>query len=225
MGFAVGKGEEYEDLGYQDFVESRTLYNVLENDTIPEFYDRGHGNLPRAWVRKMKNAIAILGPAFNAHRMVEEYAQTAYLPAYNNFNYLSREAYAPAKELAAWRMDLMTKWDQIDIRQVRCETPDQIYVNEPIVVEAEVYLNGITAEHVRVEIYAGSVDKDGEFAQRQTVRMVSAKSLGEGLHLFRGEFRPGEAGRFGYTVRVMPHHPLLLDSHALGLIHWAGGER
>lgn len=225
VGFAIGRGEEYEDHGYQNFVESRALYNLLENEIIPEFYDRDHGNLPRAWVRQMKRALTILGPTFNAHRMVEEYARIAYLPAYNNFRCLSRDAFAPAKELAAWRMDLMTKWDRIEILDVRSGTPEQIYINEPILVEAEIYLNGITPNSVRVEIYAGSVDRDGEFAQRQTVRMTLSQDLGAGRYLFRGEFKPDEAGRFGYTVRVMPYHPLLLDSHALGLIYWAGRKQ
>ena len=73
VGWAIGKGEDYSDPDYQDFVELKTLYKVLEHDIIPDFYDRGRGELPRAWVARMKRAIAELGPRYSSHRMVEEY--------------------------------------------------------------------------------------------------------------------------------------------------------
>ena len=221
LGFAIGKGEEYDDHVYQDFVESRTLLNVLENDIIPEFWDRGHGNLPRSWVGKMKSAIKLLGPVFNAHRMVVDYAQTTYLPAFNNYNYLAKDDYKAAKELATWRMDLMTKWDKLKVRGVDTDAEQQIYVDEPIEVTAHVYLNGLSAEDVRVEVYHGTLDKDGRFSERETTRMAIREEVGEGWWIYAGEVRPSEAGRFGFTVRVMPHHPLLLDPHSLGLTHWA----
>ncbi|GAB6036992.1 alpha-glucan family phosphorylase [Fundidesulfovibrio butyratiphilus] len=220
-GWAIGQGEEYEDLSYQDFVESQTLYNLLENEIIPTFYDRGHGNLPRSWIRKMKNALRVLGPVFTSHRMVEDYAKNAYVPAIDNYNRLVRADYAAAKDLAQWRMEMMTKWGNLQVRNIQAADPGQVYVGEPIPVSAEVWLNGIRTQDVRVEIYCGPVDYDGKFAQRETTIMSPEAKLEDGWQVFTGEVMPVEAGRFGFTVRILPHHPLLLDSHSLGLIKWA----
>ncbi len=223
VGWAIGMGEEYEDAGYQDFVESQTLYNILENEIIPTFYERGHGNLPRNWIRKMKDSICELTPVYNSHRMVEDYARVAYIPALENYTRLTREECAPAKDLASWRMDIMTKWGGLDVRNVRAGDPEQLHVGDPVRVTCEVHLNGIRPQDVSVQIYAGRLDVEGKFAQRETVDMRPVETTADGWHVYMGEVQPSEAGRFGFTVRVLPHHPLLLDSHSLGLIRWAQG--
>ncbi len=224
VGWAVGLGEEYEDAAYQDFVESQTLYNILENEIIPEFYDRGPGGLPRNWIRKMKLALKELVPVYNSHRMVEDYARNAYLPAYENFNRLMRDNFTPAKELAAWRMDIMTKWNQIRIRNVQAHPGKQIIAGERLPVEADVFLDGIRPADIRVEIYCGPLDNEGAFVQRRTMEMKPTGSTVDGWQHFQGETVPFEAGRFGFTVRIAPNHPLLLDPHSLGLICWAPQE-
>ena len=220
-GWAIGQGEEYEDTQYQDFVESQTLYNVLENEIIPTFYDRGHGNLPRAWIKKMKESLKTLGPVFSSHRMVEDYAKVAYVPAIENYNRLVKDDFAAAKDLAQWRMEMMTKWSSLNIRDVRAAEPQQVFVGEPIVVTAQISLNGIRPQDVQVEVYSGPVDFEGKFLSRETAIMRPSGDPHDGWQEFRGEMMPIEAGRFGFTVRILPHHPLLLDSHSLGLIRWA----
>ncbi len=222
VGWAIGQGEEYEDGGYQDFVESQTLYNILENEIIPTFYDRGHhGSLPRNWIRKMKDSIAELAPLYNSHRMVEDYARIAYVPALENYNRLTRDDCVAAKDLASWRMDMMTKWGNLDVRNIRSDEPEQVHVGDPIRIRAEVHLNGIRPQDVEVQIYAGRLDYEGKFAQRDTVNMRPVENMENGWTVYVGEVQPAEAGRFGFTVRILPHHPLLLDSHSLGLIRWA----
>ena len=221
LGWAIGRGEDYNDHEYQDFVESQTLYKVLENDIIPEFYDRGHGSLPRSWIAKVKKALRILGPEFNANRMVEDYTEKAYQPAFRNYTTMHKNDFKGAKDLAAWRMEVMTKWSSLKVRNIVSETHIDVYVEEPIIITAEVFLNGLTPDNVQVEIYAGPVGQDGKFARRNTVVMTQEEDLGGGWHVYQGEVMPHEAGRFGYTVRILPRHELLLDSHSLGLIHWA----
>ncbi len=222
VGWAVGMGEEYEDAGYQDFVESQTLYNILENEIIPTFYDRGHhGSLPRNWIRKMKDSISQLAPLYNSHRMVEDYARIAYVPALENYNRLTRDDCAAAKDLASWRMDMMTHWSNLDIRNIAADEPDQLHVGDPVKVTAEVRLDGIRPQDVEVQIYAGRLDYEGKFAERETIIMRTMDTTPDGWNVYVGEINPTEAGRFGFTVRILPHHPLLLDSHSLGLIRWA----
>jgi len=169
----------------------------------------------------MKDSICQLAPIFNSHRMVEDYAKIAYEPAIRNYNRLTMDDCQAAKDLAAWRMDMMTKWSNLDIRNVQGTEPDRIHVDDSVRVSADIYLNGIRPEDVEVQIYSGRLNYEGKFAQRETRVMQSAAATPDGWHRYEGEIQPTEAGRFGFTVRILPHHPLLLDSHSLGLIRWA----
>ena len=80
-GWAIGRGEEYEDAAYHDQVESQALYRMLESEVVPMFYTRGRDGLPREWIRRMKNAMRTVCPVFNGSRMVREYTERMYLPA------------------------------------------------------------------------------------------------------------------------------------------------
>lgn len=220
-GWAIGDGEEYDDLEYQNLVESHYLYNVLERDIVPTFYNRSHGNMPVEWIKKMKNGLKDLSPAFSSHRMVEDYARTAYLPAYHNFVKLEKNGFEQAKSLAAWRMELMTKWGDVKIRNVQASTEENLYTGDELGVSAEIYINGLSPEDIIVEIYSGGVDMHGDFINRNTVRMEKTQDLEDHWIRYEGKVKSDTTGRFGYTVRILPHHSLLLDPHCLGLIHWA----
>jgi glycogen phosphorylase len=220
LGWSIGAGETYEDHNYQDFVESQILYNLLERDIIPLFYDRGHGNMPRQWIQMMKRCLRNLGPVYNAHRMVEEYAKYAYVPAHENFHRLSQNGYQPAKDLASWRMKIMTMWNQIQIRNVTARIARNIFVGEELKVRAEILHHGLSPEDIQVEIYAGPVDYEGRFSTRKTDPMQPVGTTADGWQVYEGKVAPDQTGRYGYTVRILPHHPLLLDPHSLGLIHW-----
>ncbi|THB69885.1 MAG: alpha-glucan family phosphorylase, partial [Desulfovibrio sp.] len=224
VGWCIGRGEEYTDHAYQDFIESQALYTVLENEIIPEFYNRTHGGQPRTWVRKMKNAIKELVPLYNSHRMVEDYSRTAYIPAMENHARLIADTFAPAKELADWRMDMMTKWGEVAIRNVRTSSSKSLFVGDVITVQAEVHLNGIAPDSVRVDIYGGRLDVDGNFRDKQTALLSPQDEPHEGWLLYKGDIEPADAGRFGFTVRAQPRHPLLVNAHALGLIRWAQND-
>ncbi|MFM6308296.1 MAG: alpha-glucan family phosphorylase, partial [Dolichospermum sp.] len=86
-GWAIGHGENYEDPNYQDEIEANALYELLEKEVIPLFYDHRDGDgLPRLWVAKMKDAIRLNCPFFNTARMVGEYAVRAYFPASDRYH-------------------------------------------------------------------------------------------------------------------------------------------
>jgi len=78
-GWSIGNGEVFENYEEQDRFDADKLYDVLENQIIPTFYERDESNLPYNWLKKIRNAIATIAPVYNTHRMVREYAETYYL--------------------------------------------------------------------------------------------------------------------------------------------------
>lgn len=225
VGWAIGNAEEYDDVEYQDFVESQTLYNILEKDVIPLFYERTQGSFPRRWVQKMKLALKYLGPVFNGHRMVEEYSKKAYLPSNISYGKLSADGYRPAMELAEWRMKLLTHWGGLGIRNVQCSTSHEMFVGDSLGVSAEILVGGLGIEDLRVEIYTGPLGHTGDFSSRSTFLMSPDERTADGWYVYRGKATPQATGKFGFTVRILPHHTLLRDAHSLGLIFWADQAR
>jgi starch phosphorylase len=221
LGWAIGKGEDYDDPDYQDQVELQTLYKVLESEIIPDFYERDRSNLPISWVKRMKAALVEFAPRFHSHRMVQEYLNSAYIPACNSRNSLYRDNFAPARELSEWRMNIMTKWGMLKVTDVSVTEESTIYVGESLRVSALAHLADIPPEHVSLEIYLGPLGQDNSFMSRQLISMKPEGAIVDGRQKYCGNIEAAEAGRYGFTVRAVPVHPLLPSAYSLGLVRWA----
>jgi starch phosphorylase len=221
IGWAIGNGEEYDDHVFQDETESRALYDILENDIIPVFYDRGHDGLPRRWVSMMKSSMHRLCPMFNSHRMVSEYWDRFYLPAAERGFQHQENNWDGLRNLAKWREKVMYNWADIAIRRVRMNPISEIEVGEPFPVEAEVFLGGLLPDDVMVEAYAGRVDPSQNYIDRFTQIMVAGETIGDHLYRYRCEVLFEEAGHFGINVRITPNHPNPESRHNMGLVIWA----
>lgn len=224
VGWAIGHGEQYEDLDYQDEVESRALYDLLEKDIVPLFYDRGPDRLPRGWIAKMKRSLQQLAPFFNTHRMVREYAERLYVAGATRYQWLAADGMAGAKALAAWRATLRTGWPQVRVLRVEAEIAPELPVGQPVDVRALVQLGELRPEDVRVELYYGPLDQSGQLSEGTAVLMQPAAAQRDGRHLFTGTLTSRTSGLHGYTLRILPHHPELTYPHEAGHILWAQGK-
>ncbi len=77
-GWAVGDAGLAETTHEMDQDDAESLYQVLEREVAPAFYERDADGLPRRWLEMMRHAIRTLAPAFNSDRMVREYAERIY---------------------------------------------------------------------------------------------------------------------------------------------------
>jgi starch phosphorylase len=220
FGWAIGHGEVYQDHAAQDTIESRDLYNLLEEEIIPLFYQRGPDGIPRGWVEKMRAGLRRLVPAFNSHRMVQEYVKRYYLPCSRRFNALSRDGFAGAKDLAVWRQKIMTGWHEIAIEEVSSVDSLDLTAGEELEVAAKIKLGSLTPEDITVEAYYGRLDQNGDFSDREMVPL-HAEGSADGLYTFRGQIPCQKTGRFGYTVRITPSKERLENRFAMGLVAWA----
>jgi starch phosphorylase len=161
FGWAIGRGEEYDDLAYQDAVESAALYNVLEKEVVPLFYTRGRDGLPRGWIAKMKAAMRSLAPFFNTNRMVSEYTRSLYLPAAERYWHLTEDSAVQAREFAAWKRKVRDNWPRIRVSGVEADA-DHLKVGDTLNVRAQIFLGQLTAGDVIVQLYQGLVDDRGD---------------------------------------------------------------
>ena len=207
---------------FQSAVDANSLYQLLENQIIPLYYAKPDGKLPLAWLQLMRESIRSVTPVFNTHRMVEEYTERLYIPAARSHENFAQNGCEPATQLSQWKTRMRKDWPQVRIHDVQVGNKDRqnILVGESLQVSAHVYLGDVDPNHVRVEAYHGEADNGGIKNPSVSVLNASGRN-GDGSYLYQGSVPASESGAYGFSVRVVPTHPHLMQSHELRLIAWS----
>ena len=219
-GWAIGKGEVYEDTEYQNQVESRATYDLLEKEVVPHYYDRGTDGVPRAWVATMKASLLSLCPVFSTDRMVQEYTERSYQPAYMQWSKLVADDCAQAIELASWKKRVFKAWPMVRVEHVEAEASDAVAVGSSIPVSARIMLGDIPRSDLAVEGYFGVLDSTGNIQGGEIVTLAHQEDLGDTVHRFGAEIECRFCGRHGFMLRLMPRHPVLGNIYEPGYLLW-----
>lgn len=219
LGWAIGSGEEYQDLEGQNLIESEMIYNLLEKTIVPLFYERGRDNLPREWIGMMKRSMSILAAQFNSHRMLEDYVHRFYIPSSLQLNHIQSNDFKGVREFTAWAHFLKENWAKLQILEKRTNTRTGIQVGGVLEVEATLSLGPLSPEDLLVEAYFGRVDSKANFLDRSTIALQPIQREGERT-IFKGNIPCSDVGRFGFRIRILPSHPFLSHPYAMGLILW-----
>jgi starch phosphorylase len=174
IGWAIGAGETYNDREYQDQVESVALYEQLETDVVPGFYERSADGLPRRWIASMKASVAELCCSFSTHRMVREYTERFYLKAEERYRKLAADGGAPARNLAAWKARVERAWPQVRVEKADASFPGQATVAGEFTARVRVRLGELSPDDVLVQLYTGRVDPNGDLVDAKTFPMQPA---------------------------------------------------
>ncbi|MCX7875447.1 MAG: alpha-glucan family phosphorylase [Melioribacteraceae bacterium] len=221
LGWKIGNREEYTNLDYQDEVESSIIYETIEKEIVPVFYNRGEDKLPRNWIAMMKNSMKKLGPIFNTHRMVKEYSRKFYFASYDKRIGLQKNNWKHAKEFSAWKSKIYENWNRIKFINITEElTHEEFKVGMKYPIIAEIELGDLTPDDVDVQIYYGKIDNGSNENKFVTMEYIPKK--GKSNFFYRGEIDCNATGLFGYTLRVLPKHEILINQFELGLVKWAG---
>jgi starch phosphorylase len=222
-GWAIGRGEEYESHEFQEAVESQALYNLIENEIVPCFYERPDGRVPARWVKKMKASIRNVLMSFTSHRMVGDYAEMYYRPASAQYDSLLGNGAERANALVAQHQRLKSLWGGIHIVSYG---PDRdisdLHVGDRFAVTAVVKLGDLSPDEVNVQLYHGRVDAENRIVESLSDTMTIQESHAHGEHVYRQELTCGGSGRYGLTARVIPRGNDW--SHDMpGFMTWANG--
>ncbi|HEX9973275.1 MAG TPA: alpha-glucan family phosphorylase [bacterium] len=220
-GWSIGRGESYDDYNYQDQIESQFIYNLLEKEVVPFFYDRGKNNIPRKWIEMMKNSMMKICPVFNTNRMVMEYMERFYLTAHDKYKLLFEENQSKAKALTAWKNNIAKSWQKIRIINVEEKGQREFQVGTEVDVRAKIFLGELSPEDVSVEIYHGYVSPEQTFLNPSSVSMKNINKSKENIYSYAGKISWQNSGLHGYTIRIIPKNDLFSHPHETGLILWA----
>ncbi|MFR9756464.1 alpha-glucan family phosphorylase [Streptomyces sp. TR06-5] len=226
FGWAVptADGQAAADDERRDDIEADALYRLVQDRVAPCFYDRGVAGdgLPGRWIDMVRQTLGRLGPKVPADRMVREYVERLYVPAARAHRALDGPA---AGRLAEWKARVRREWPRVAVDRVEHAGAgaenSSLELGGSLTVRVRVALGALTPDEVEVQAVAGRVDDSDALVDPDTVRVVLKPDGGpdmEGRWTFQGPLALDRTGSFGYTVRVLPAHPLLPVPAELGLV-------
>jgi starch phosphorylase len=220
-GWAISSAESYEDLDHRDRVEADSLFEILERQVVPLFYDRSEGRIPHPWVRRIKSTLRSLGPRVVASRMVRDYVEGMYEPTAARFDVMSASEHAKARAFSTWKQRVVATWPAVRVIDVDAEaSPALADLGSTRKVSVLVALGDLEADDVAVQLLHGQVGPNDELISSSLVALQPA-GVGEGGHRYEGGFVCERAGRYGIAVRVVPAHPDLVNFAEMDCVAWA----
>lgn len=218
-GWAIGTAHEPDDPHDQDRIDASALYNLLEREIVPRFYDRSEGPVPRPWIERVKHAISSLGGFVTAERMVRDYVTALYEPAASQGLDLTADRYARARGLSVWKARVKDSWSDVSVLDVEGEVT-ALRVGAHRSVAATVRTGRLSPEDVCVQLAHGLVGASGALTDPVLLDMELDRCE-DGICAYRGSFTADAAGLYGFAVRVLPAHRDLTSKTDMGLITWA----
>jgi len=200
VGWAIGDGQEHGDDPAWDRGDAEALYTVLEDQVIPEFYKRDEHGIPRSWVARIRESMAVLTPSFSANRTVRQYTENHYIPAAAA---IAARLSGGAPEYLGWEEEISRHWNEVRFGALQINEQDG-----ELTFEAEVHLGGLDPRSVRVELYAEPLDGGPAFRQRMH---PGAHTGGPGPHWFSAR-TPATRPAGDFTPRILPDHALALPA-------------
>lgn len=196
VGWALGDGQEHGDNPGWDAYEAERLYDLLEKEVAPEFYNRDAEGIPTHWVERMRASMATLTPNFSADRTVRDYTEHYYLPAATAFKMRTQANALFAKQLVEWQHILNEKWSYLRFADVKVTTDAGKHQ-----FETQVYLDAIDPNAVKVELY--SRDLNNGPPQIQELKRIRQLSADPSTYVYSGAVSATRPAT-DYTLRVVP---------------------
>lgn len=211
VGWALGDGKSHENDPAWDHWEAEQLYDLLENEIIPEFYNRDASGIPRGWTAKIRKSMALLTPMFSTNRTLIDYTETYYIPAASAFKKRLAAYGEMGSAIVQWKQTLCDHWQSIRFGDLRINRESDNFT-----FKIHINLGGITPEQVSVELFADGLN-DSKPIQ---IKMESEPSIaGDQGYNFQCKVDSSRDPN-DYTVRIIPCHEGVSVPLEMNLICW-----
>jgi len=199
VGWAIGDGKEHGADPAWDRIELESLFQLFEQQIVPDFYDRDAEGTPSKWLARVRESMATLTPAYSAGRAIREYTNDRYLPAAARYNARTANGGALGIDLLQWQQSLAKGWATLRFGAVKVETRGGQHVFEIEVVTGELH-----PDQFSVELYAGP--GTGVGAKPEVLAMCKSSAEAPDAVVY-SVCCPGTRPASDYTARLVPSHP------------------
>ncbi|MFJ6652713.1 alpha-glucan family phosphorylase [Microbacterium sp. NPDC091313] len=205
----------------RDDLEAAALYDLIEHQLVPAFYDRT-GDVPTAWLDRVRHTMTVLGGKATSDRMVREYVTALYAPAAENAHALAADDHAAARDLAAYVERVRRAWPGVHLEGVDVTGAGaQARAGDRVHVRTRVRTAGLDAADLAVQLVSGRADADGEITGERTLAALEPVGEEDGAVVYEGDLELDVTGPFGFAVRAVARHPHLVSPVELGLVTFA----
>ncbi|GAT67630.1 alpha-glucan phosphorylase [Planomonospora sphaerica] len=218
-GWAIPTADGVTDPDRRDELEAGALYDLIEHEVADRFYDRPVDGLPRRWLEMVRHTLTSLGPKVLAGRMLRDYVVDLYTPAAQAARALSAGGHDQAKDFASWKLRVGRAWPGVRVEHVEAsglgDTPE---VGASLELRATIALGELDPGDIEVQVAYGRVGLHDELVDPEYASLNADSRGDDGRAVFNGAIPLQRTGAFGYTVRVVPSHPLMAAPAELGLV-------
>jgi glycogen phosphorylase len=216
-GWEIPTADGVPDPARRDELEAAALYELISKSVAPLFYDTDGDGIPNGWLNMVRHSLCSLGPLVRADRMVGDYATHLYTPAAEASRALATDKFGAARALAAWKHRIRQNWAAVRIEHVEADGAEPS-LGAVLNVRVSAALGELSPSDLCVEVVYGRPGEDDEIIEPSYAMLTVDESAPGPLTRFAGRVELGRPGPFGYTVRVLPRHPLLASRGELGLV-------
>ncbi len=220
-GFALPLKRTFADQDLQDDIDVETIYNMLQYEIIPAYYNRDENGIPVEWISYIKNSMVQVAPQFTMKRMIDDYFSIYYNRMWERSRSLEEDNYAGAIAITEWKSRMVSEWDKLEILSYSFDKPGENIYKAGATYKGEVILNvnGIPPENIGVEFIITHMKQSGdyEFIAKYDMKYINSRS---GKSLYRLEMVPEKAGTFFYGLRLYPKSEYLPHRQDFYLLKW-----
>jgi len=219
-GWALGEARTYANQQFQDELDSELIYDLLEDEILPLFYERVEG-VPKKWVAYIKNCIAEVAPHFTMKRMLDDYQHKFYNKLIERSRLVRQNDYQLAREIEAWKSRIRAGWDHLEVKRIGVPDPARksLGLGDNFVAEIELKLNGIKAEDIGIDILFGTKEQDhvSRIMHKEEMNLVKSSP---GTAKFTCKISMEKIGVHHYAFRLYPKSKWLAHRQDFNLIKW-----
>jgi len=221
-GWALKEEATYENQQFQDELDAETIYNILEDEIIPTFYDRDSDGVPHGWVKYVKNTISGIAPHFTMKRQLDDYFEKYYYKLAKRSALLKEDDNAAMRSLASWKFRMIRNWDGIEVMDVIFPnaTTEELNLGDKFKAELILSLGDIAPDDVMIEMVSGQKVND-HMIEPQSIRELHLTKVDGNLAHFVIEIETALAGVFDFAFRITPKNDLLPHRMDFNLVKWA----
>ena len=220
-GWALPMERTYDDQDFQNELDAATIYQILENDIVPAYYnvDRSTGR-SHEWIGYIKNTIAMVACNFTTNRMLTDYMNQYYVPQAERASLVSADEFKVAREIAAWKKHVRRSWDDVQLIS-RSEPQTNYDISEKNPMHAEIVLNigDLEPEYVGVELVFAQTDNHGQLHIDQ-VNELEVVENADGICKYATDVMPSQTGAYQVGVRIFAKNPLLPHRQDFECVKW-----
>ena len=220
-GWALKMERTYDNQSFQDDLDSSTIYNILETEIVPAFYDRNADGLSEKWIATIKNTVAQVACNFTTNRMMTDYCNKYYEPLRERVSRLLADDFSLARDIAFWKKRVRREWPHIEVLSFTRPSIAQstITLGQSYASELVLSIGDLDPEDLGAEILLTELNAKGEH-HIVAIYPFQVKSFDKGVATYSTEIVPEISGTYETAVRIFASNPQLPHRQDFELVKW-----